>query len=119
MARARARRKRKTSRRSSREAERQVGRVKDFHEIDNLESGYGYYLDKNLWTDLANLFAEDGTIELAQRGMYIGRERVRGFLFNVFGQEGPHRRTARQSHPVAARDPRRRRRPDGEDRARG
>ena len=31
----------------------------------------------------------DGTIELAQRGMYIGRERVRGFLFNVFGKEGP------------------------------
>jgi acetyl esterase/lipase len=71
------------------ETERQIGRVKDFHEIDNLISGYGYYLDKNLWTDLANLFSEDGTIELAQRGVYIGRERVRGFLFNVFGQEGP------------------------------
>jgi acetyl esterase/lipase len=71
------------------ETERRIGRVKDFHEIDNLVSGYGYYLDKNLWTDLANLFSEGGTIELAQRGVYIGRERVRGFLFNVFGKEGP------------------------------
>ena len=71
------------------DAERRIGRVKDFHEIDNLTSAYGYYLDKNLWNDLANLFAANGSIELAQRGAYVGRERVRGFLFNVFGKEGP------------------------------
>jgi triacylglycerol lipase len=71
------------------ETEVAVGRVKDFHEIDNLVSAYGYYLDKNLWNDLANLFSANGSIELAQRGSYIGRERVRGFLFNVFGKEGP------------------------------
>lgn len=71
------------------EAESRIGRVKDFHEIDNVVSAYGYYLDKNLWNDLANLFAVDGSIELAQRGSYIGRERVRAFLFNVFGKEGP------------------------------
>jgi hypothetical protein len=70
-------------------AERQVARVKDYHEIDNLESAYGYYLDKNLWNELANLFADDGSMELAQRGVYLGRERVRAFLFNVFGKEGP------------------------------
>jgi hypothetical protein len=33
--------------------------------------------------DLAKLFAVNGSIELAQRGVYIGRERVRAFLFNV------------------------------------
>ena len=71
------------------QAEQQVARAKDFHEIDNLTSAYGYYLDKNLWNDLANLFAANGSIELAQRGAYIGRERVRAFLFNVFGKEGP------------------------------
>src|SRR5262245_9870516 len=71
------------------QTEQQIGRVKDFYEIDNLVSGYGYYLDKNLWTDLANLFSEHGTIELAQRGVYIGQERVRAALFNVFGKEGP------------------------------
>ena len=71
------------------QAELQVARAKDFHEIDNLTSAYGYYLDKNLWNDLANLFAANGSIELAQRGAYIGRERVRAFLFNVFGKEGP------------------------------
>jgi triacylglycerol lipase len=71
------------------QAEQQIARAKDFHEIDNLTSAYGYYLDKNLWNDLADLFAANGSIELAQRGAYIGRERVRAFLFNVFGKEGP------------------------------
>ena len=71
------------------QTERAIGRVKDFDEIANLVSAYGYYLDKNLWNDLANLFSANGSMELAQRGAYIGRERVRGFLFNVFGKEGP------------------------------
>jgi hypothetical protein len=71
------------------EAERQVARYRDYHELENLKNAYGYYLDKNLWNDLADLFAEDGSMELAQRGYYAGRERVRAFLFNVFGPEGP------------------------------
>lgn len=73
------------------EAERNVARAKDYHELENLESAYGYYLDKNLWNDLADLFAEGGSMELAQRGVYEGRERVRGFLLAVFGRggEGP------------------------------
>jgi acetyl esterase/lipase len=66
-------------------------RVKGYYEIENLESAYGYYLDKNLWNDLANLFSTDGSMELAQRGSYDGREHVRAFLFKVFGRgtEGP------------------------------
>jgi len=72
-------------------AELQVARVKDFHELENLEGAYGYYLDKNLWNNLADLFAQDGSMELAQRGVYKGNKRVREFLFAVFGrgQEGP------------------------------
>jgi len=73
------------------EAERQIARIKDYHEIENLESAYGYYLDKNLWNNLADLFAQDGSMELAQRGVYKGQKRVRQFLLEVFGrgQEGP------------------------------
>src|SRR4029079_3260437 len=81
------------------QAEQQVGRGKDFYEIDNLIDGYGYYLDKNLWTDLANLFSEHGTIELAQRGVYVGQERVRAALFNVFGKEGPQENRLRHTQP--------------------
>ncbi len=73
------------------EAERQMDRVKDYDEIENLGSAYGYYLDKNLWNDLATLMAKDGSMEQAQRGIYKGGERVRGYLLNVFGRggEGP------------------------------
>jgi acetyl esterase/lipase len=73
------------------DAEWNVQRVKDYDELENLESAYGYYLDKNLWNDLADLFSENGSMELAQRGVYVGRERVRAFLLKVFGRgsEGP------------------------------
>jgi SnoaL-like domain len=73
-----------------RQAEQDVARFKDYHAIENLESTYGYYLDKNLWDPLADLFASDGSIELAMRGVYRGA-RVRGFLLAVFGrgQQGP------------------------------
>jgi len=70
-------------------AEKTIARVKDYHELENLKNAYGYYLDKNLWNDLADLFAADGSMELAQRGKFIGRERVRQSLFSAFGPEGP------------------------------
>src|SRR4029450_6669308 len=56
----------------------------------HLQSAYGYSLDKNLWNNLADLFSRDGSMELAQRGVYKG-PRVREFLVKVFGhgQEGP------------------------------
>ena len=60
-------------------------RLEDINAIKRLQRTYGYYLDKNLWTDLADLFAKDGSIELAQRGVYKG-PRVREFLFKVFGR---------------------------------
>jgi triacylglycerol lipase len=73
------------------EAQGVVDRVQDYEELENLESAYGYYLDKNLWNDLADLFAHDGSMELAQRGVYQGQDHVRAFLFSVFGRgkEGP------------------------------
>jgi SnoaL-like domain len=76
-------------------AESDVARYKDYHAIENLESSYGYYLDKNLWDPLADLFASDGSMELAMRGVYRGT-RVRGLLWNVFGRGG-------QQGPVAGR----------------
>jgi hypothetical protein len=72
-------------------AEQLVARYKDYHEIENLESTYGYYLDKNLWDPLADLFSVQGSMELAMRGVYRG-PRVRGLLWQVFGrgsQQGP------------------------------
>jgi SnoaL-like domain len=72
-------------------AEQEVARYKDYQELENLESAYGYYLDKNLWGPLADLIARDGSMELAQRGVYKGEPSVRKMLFHTFGrgQQGP------------------------------
>jgi hypothetical protein len=52
-------------------------------EICNLQCAYGYYVDKGRWDDAANLFAKDGTLELAGRGVYVGQDRVREYLHHL------------------------------------
>jgi hypothetical protein len=51
--------------------------------ICNLQAAYGYYVDKGRWDEAAALFASDGTLELAGRGVYVGRERVRAYLHHL------------------------------------
>jgi len=68
----------------------QIDRLRDYDQIENLESAYGYYLDKNLWDQLADLFAKDSSMELAQRGVYEGQDHIRAFLHAFGGAEGPH-----------------------------
>jgi hypothetical protein len=73
------------------ETRAKIERVRGYDQIENLESAYGYYLDKNLWDQLADLFARDGsTMELAQRGSYVGQDHIRAFLHAFGGAEGPH-----------------------------
>jgi hypothetical protein len=65
----------------------QLSRVEARAEIENIQTSYGYYLATLLWDDLAALFADSGTIEIAQRGVYVGRPAVRRNL-NLYGQAG-------------------------------
>lgn len=57
-----------------------VQAAEDYRELVNLQGAYGYYVDKGLWDQAADLFAADGTLEIAGRGIYVGRERVRAYL---------------------------------------
>ncbi|MEO6153139.1 MAG: nuclear transport factor 2 family protein [Croceibacterium sp.] len=66
-----------------------IDRINAYDQIENLESAYGYYLDKNLWNQLSDLFAKDGSMELAQRGVYVGQDHIRAFLPAFGGPEGP------------------------------
>jgi hypothetical protein len=68
-------------------AETQVARAHDYDELENLKSAYGYYLDKSLWAEVAGLFAEDGTLEIGGRGVFVGREKVHQSL-NTYGPQG-------------------------------
>lgn len=60
--------------------ERRAQAAEDYRELVNLQGAYGYYVDKGLWDRAAELFAEEGTLEIAGRGVYVGRERVREYL---------------------------------------
>ena len=46
----------------------------------NLQRAYGYYMDRGMWAQVANLFAPDGTRETGQRGVYVGRDHIKKSL---------------------------------------
>ena len=49
-----------------------VERLEDHDAIENLQANYGYYFDKGLWDEVADLFTADGSFEYGQRGVYVG-----------------------------------------------
>jgi hypothetical protein len=61
----------------------QVQAADAYRELVNLQGAYGYYVDKGLWDKAAELFAQEGTLEIAGRGVYVGRERVRQYLHHL------------------------------------
>ena len=64
-------------------------RVGDIDQLRNLQAAYGYYVDKALWDDVVDLFADDGTMELGFNGVYAGQEQHPQISLQ------PHRRQAR------------------------
>jgi len=70
------------SSRASRAADliRRAQRLEDEQALMNLQHAYGYYLDRGLWDELAAMFAPDGTREVGQAGVYVGRKRIREFM---------------------------------------
>jgi hypothetical protein len=68
------------------ELARRAQQLQDEADVLNLQHNYGYYFDQKMWGDVANLFARDGTIELDQRGVYAGRDRIRRALETIGGE---------------------------------
>jgi len=60
--------------------EQRKERIEDVNAIERLQGAYGYYADRGLWEEAANLFADDGTIEIGLDGVYVGKPRVREYL---------------------------------------
>jgi outer membrane murein-binding lipoprotein Lpp len=65
--------------------EQRKSRIEDVNAIEELQHAYGYYVDRALWDEVANLFADDGTIENGLDGVYVGKERVREYLHALGG----------------------------------
>lgn len=63
----------------------------DETQVRNLQHIYGYYLDRKMWDDVADLFTEEGTFEVARRGVYVGKARIRRALEVLYG--GPRLNT--------------------------
>src|SRR5690606_25786261 len=61
--------------------------LEDEQQIENLQKAFGYYYDRRLWDEIADLFTANGTIEMDLRGVYVGRERIREFL-DLLGPQG-------------------------------
>ena len=55
-------------------------RLNDEIEVTNLQHTYGYYLDRKMWDDVADLFAADGTMEIGLQGVYVGPRSIRRAL---------------------------------------
>jgi hypothetical protein len=81
---------------------RRVERLKDVEQIEKLVSVYGYYLDKQQWTDFVGLFSADGTMEISQRGVYVGPASIRRAveLFGPQNIEPEHLHNHIQLQPV-------------------
>jgi hypothetical protein len=65
--------------------QQRLTRLRDETEVQNLQHAFGYYLDRKLYDDVAELFANDGSIELAQRGAYVGPVHIRTALERIYG----------------------------------
>jgi len=66
-----------------------VERLEGTRAVKKLQRAFGFYVDRGLWGDAADLFTDDGTIEIGIDGVYVGKERIREYLKRLHGgQEG-------------------------------
>ncbi len=67
--------------------QRRLERLADEAAVINLQHQYAYALDRHDWDAVADLFAEQGTFETDQRGVYLGKTSIRNAL-EQFGAPG-------------------------------
>ncbi len=57
--------------------------------VKKLQRAFGFYVDRGLWDEAADLFADNGTIEIGLDGVYVGKTRIRDYLKALHGgQDG-------------------------------
>ena len=72
----------------------QLGMVQDTLAIRNLQHAYGYYLDKCLYLEVVDLFADDSRV-IFNGGIYLGKAGVKRLYVDLFqntftnGKNGP------------------------------
>jgi hypothetical protein len=66
-----------------------IQRLQDLTEVEIVQDAYGYYVDKAQWHSLADLFAEDATLEIGGKGIFLGKQRVFEYMNVGLGPIGP------------------------------
>ncbi|MEI9889240.1 MAG: nuclear transport factor 2 family protein [Caulobacteraceae bacterium] len=67
----------------------EVDQLEGARAIRKLQRAYGYYVDRGLWDEASDLFADDGTIEIGMDGVYVGKARIKEYLKRLGGgQDG-------------------------------
>lgn len=65
-----------------------ITRLEDMNQIERVQRAYGYFVDKGQWVQLSELFAEDATLEIGGKGIFLGKERVLEYMQTAFGPDG-------------------------------
>ena len=60
-------------------------RLDDIESINKLQRAYGYYIDEGQWTQVADLFADESSVEIAARGVYLGKKGAARLFLQAFG----------------------------------
>jgi hypothetical protein len=60
-------------------------RLEDIKEIEKLTRTYGYYIDKGMWSQVVELFAEDSAVQLGAAGLYRGKKGADRMFAQGFG----------------------------------
>ncbi|MEO6042011.1 MAG: nuclear transport factor 2 family protein [Croceibacterium sp.] len=66
-----------------------ITRLEELNAIERLQKVYGYFVDKGQWTQLSELFADDATLEIGGKGLFLGKRRVLEYMQTAFGPDGP------------------------------
>jgi hypothetical protein len=67
----------------------EVDQLEGARAVRKLQRAYGYYIDRGLWDEAADLFSDDATVEIGMDGVYVGKARVKEYFKRLGGgQDG-------------------------------
>jgi hypothetical protein len=64
-------------------------RLQDLTDVEIVQNAYGYYVDKGQWRSISDLFADDATLEIGGKGVFLGKARVFEYMNIGMGGGGP------------------------------
>jgi hypothetical protein len=64
-----------------------VQKLESARAVKKLQRAFGFYVDRGLWDDAADLFTDNGTVEIGVDGVYVGKARIRDYLKRLHGNQ--------------------------------